>query len=84
MLTKDGFSPKSVTIAKGSAVRWVNQTDGQATVNSDNYPTNQLYRQLNLGLFQPGSTLVLIFGDKGTFGYHDQLHPDFKGTVNVR
>jgi plastocyanin len=83
-LTDTGFSPKTVTIAKGSAVRWTNKTSKQASVNSDNYPDNQLYRQLNLGLFQPGSTLVLIFNDKGTFGYHDQLNPDVKGSVTVR
>jgi plastocyanin len=82
-LTKDGFKPETVTVPVGGAVRWKNESGGAATVNSDNYPDNNLYRDLNLGEFQENSTLALILSTKGTYGYHDHLHPERKGKVVV-
>src|SRR6266516_4406192 len=54
-LDKNGFSPKDVTIKTGTAVRWKNISGKEQTVNSDNYPTNQLHKELNFGFFTSGS-----------------------------
>lgn len=84
-LTNAGFAPNEVTIKEGEAVRWINETDEEhASVNSDDYPTNQKYPELNLGEFQKGSTLVHIFTKKGTYTYHNYFHPTHKGTVIVQ
>lgn len=84
-LTKKGFSPKNITIAKGSAVRWINNSGtNNASVNSDNYPTNMLHPELNLGQFNNGSTLAHIFVSAGKYSYHDQFQPKLTGAVIVK
>jgi plastocyanin len=82
-LDKNGFSPKEVTIKTGTAVRWTNVSGDKQTVNSDNYPTNQLHRELNFGVFNNGSSVVYIFTKTGTYGYHNQLNYKQAGKIIV-
>lgn len=82
-LDDTGFSPKTVTIKPGTAIRWKNDTKDKQTVNSDNYPTNQLHKELNFGIFNAGTSVQYIFTKPGTYGYHNQLHPDQTGTIIV-
>jgi plastocyanin len=84
-ITNAGFDPSTVTVGVGSAVRWkITGTDKQASVNSDDYPTNRKYPEMNLGLFQSNSTVVHVFTKPGTYTYHNQLKPNEKGTVIVQ
>ncbi len=83
-LDKNGFTPNKVTIKKGAAVRWKNVSSNEQTVNSDNYPTNQLHKELNFGVFNNSSTVMYIFTKSGTYGYHNQFHPEQKGIVIVK
>ena len=83
MLSNTGFSPSSVTINVGSAVRWKNVSGSQETVNSDNYPTNQLHKELNFGVFNNGSSVVYTFTKPGAYGYHNQFHHEQEGKVIV-
>ncbi|HSX09480.1 MAG TPA: cupredoxin domain-containing protein [Candidatus Saccharimonadales bacterium] len=82
-LNKAGFSPKTVIISAGSAVVWKNVSGSQETVNSDNYPTNQLHKELNFGIFNNGSSVVYTFTKPGIYGYHNQLHHEQQGKVIV-
>jgi plastocyanin len=82
-LDSNGFSPKTVTIKPGIAVKWKNVTDKPQTVNSDNYPTNQLHKELNFGVFNGGSSVMYIFTKPGTYGYHNQFHQEQTGTITV-
>lgn len=82
-LGKNGFEPQSVKIKAGGAVRWTNTSGVEATVNSDDHPNHQKYKELNLGTFVEGSTLVHIFNTPGTYTYHDHFHPEKTGTVVV-
>jgi len=82
-LDKNGFKPNVVTIKVGTAVRWENISGDKQTVNSDNYPTNQLHRELNFGVFNNGSSVVYIFKTPGTYGYHNQLNHEQTGKVIV-
>ncbi len=82
-LDKNEFSPKKVTINVGSAVRWKNISGKAQTVNSDNYPTNQLHKELNFGVFNSGSSVVYTFTKPGTYGYHNQLHHEQEGKIIV-
>ena len=82
-LTQNGFTPLQVTINVGSAVRWINKSGSQETVNSDNYPTNQLHKELNFGMFSNNSSVVHTFTKPGTYGYHNQLHHTQEGKVIV-
>jgi plastocyanin len=82
-LNKNGFTPSQVTIKTGTAVRWKNESGSQETVNSDNYPTNQLHRELNFGVFTNDSTVVHTFTKPGTYSYHNQFHHEQEGKVIV-
>lgn len=83
-LDKNGFKPNTVTVDMGTAVRWVNKSGDKQTVNSDNYPTNQLHKELNFGIFNDGSSVVYIFKTPGTYGYHNQLNPKQIGKIIVK
>ena len=83
-ITDTGFSPETVAIKKGNAVRWINETKtDNVSVNSDNYPTNRLYPELNLGKVSKGSTIVHISQSPGTYNYHNQFNPKQTGKINV-
>lgn len=82
-LTTNGFTPSQVTISVGSAIRWKNESGSQQTVNSDNYPINQLHRELNFGVFNNGSSVTHTFTTPGTFRYHNQFHHEQTGKIIV-
>ena len=82
-LDKNGFSPKEITIKTSTAIRWENVSGAKQTVNSDDYPTNQLHKELNFGVFNNGSSVVYIFTKTGTYGYHNQLNHEQAGKIIV-
>lgn len=82
-LTKDGFSPQTLTIKVGTVVTWINASGAKASVNSAQHPTHQVYPSLNLGEFGDGSSVQLIFDKAGSYKYHDHFHPERTGTVIV-
>ncbi len=83
-LTDSGFSPNNITIKEGVAIRWKNSSSAAASVNSDDYPTNRLYPELNLGKFEKNQTLVHVFTKAGTYKYHNQMRPQNTGTIIVQ
>ncbi len=83
ILDKDGFKPSNITVKPGTAVRWKNESGERQTVNSNDYPTNQLHKELNFGIFEDGSSVVYIFKKPGKYGYHNQLKPEQKGVITV-
>jgi len=83
-LSQSGFSPKTLTVKKGTTVTWVNGSGETGNVSSNNHPTHTLYSPLNLGNFSDGDSVTLTFDKTGTYGYHDHLNPQFTGTVVVQ
>lgn len=70
------FTPSSITVTKGSSVKWTNKDDMTHTVTSDN------------GLFDSGDknlneTFTHLFDSLGTFSYHCNTHSGMTGTVIV-
>lgn len=82
-VTKNGFDPDTVIIKAGTKVVWINQSGESATVNSAVHPTHLLYPPLNLGQFNDGSTVNLVFDKPGKYTYHNHLNPTQTGTVIV-
>ncbi len=83
-LTDQGFQPNTIEIKPGTAVRFSNNSSNdKASVNSDDYPENKKFPELNLGVFQKGSTLTHIFKSPNTYTYHDQFNPEHTGTIIV-
>lgn len=83
VLSNTGFTPKTVSVKKGTRVIWMNNSGGAATVNSDDHPTHTKFPFLNLGEFGPGSNLQVILDKPGTYTYHNHLQPTMTGTIIV-
>ena len=83
-VTNSGYEPQTITIKAGTKVVWTNKSGGPVTVNSDPHPTHTLWPFLNLGKFDNGSTVSVVFAKAGTYTYHNHFSPDQKGTVVVK
>ena len=83
MASETGFEPQTVTIKAGTKVVWTNTTGATADVSSAQHPTHLVYPPLNLGNFEPGATVELVFEEPGEYKYHDHLNPTKFGTVVV-
>ncbi|HEY8115829.1 MAG TPA: cupredoxin domain-containing protein [Actinomycetota bacterium] len=70
-----GFRPRTLMIARGTVVRWVNRGARTHTTTS------------NTGLWNhrlaPGETFRRRFRRMGTFAYHCSIHPQMTGTITV-
>jgi len=62
------FKPKTITIAKGTKVRWTNG-------GSVNHTTTSNKGLWDSGVLAPGATFGRVFRKIGTFKYHCTIHP---------
>jgi plastocyanin len=71
------FSPNTITIQRGTAVKWVNDGTAKhtATADDDSWGT---------GTLNPGENFTRYFKTAGTFTYHCSYHPDMTGTIIVQ
>lgn len=83
-VTVSGFEPKTITIQKGERVVWTNKSGEPVTVNSDAHPTHLLWPFLNLGTFNDGSSVSVVFEKQGTYTYHNHLNTGQTGIVVVK
>jgi plastocyanin len=76
-ITATGFSPFSVTINTGDAVKWTNRDtkNHQVVANSGAFASPVL---------APGRSYTRVFRTAGTYRYHDALHPTLRGRVIVK
>jgi plastocyanin len=72
------FSPKTITVARGSTVTWTNRDEILHTVTSDATP-----RPFDGELDGRGKTFAHRFDRAGRFAYHCERHPGMHGTVVV-
>lgn len=82
-VTKAGFEPLTLKIKAGTKVVWENKSGGIANVSSVPHPIHTLYPFLNLGDFDDGKSLEVVFEDAGTYKYHNHLDSSQTGTVVV-
>jgi plastocyanin len=75
-ITATAFSPASVTINTGDAVKWTNSD----TKNHQVVANNGAFASPTIA---PGKTYTHVFGTAGTYRYHDALHPSLTGRVIV-
>jgi plastocyanin len=75
-ITATAFSPASVTINTGDAVKWTNRD----TKNHQVVANNGAFASPTIA---PGKTYTHVFGTAGTYRYHDALHPSLTGRVVV-
>lgn len=80
-----GFSPASVTVKKGTAVKFINKSSTPMSVASDPHPTHTNYPEFDQykSTFKGKSEYDFTFEKVGTWGYHNHLNPSQTGTVMV-
>lgn len=78
-----GFNPQTITVKVGAKVTWMNKSGDVVAVNSAVHPTHLVYPPLNLGKFNDGESVSLVFDTKGMFKYHNHLNPSETGAVVV-
>jgi plastocyanin len=75
-IKKNGFSPKTQTVAFDTKVTWKNaDTQTHQVVSNDGSFASPVLK--------PGKTYSFTFTRAGTFHYHDALHPSLTGTLTV-
>jgi plastocyanin len=70
------FSPDTVVIFTGTAVRWTNEGNENHTVTSEG-------GLFDSGTLQPGESFEYLFDVAGTYHYSCTIHPSMTGTVIV-
>src|SRR5215217_3687066 len=71
-----GFAPPQLNIAPGTRVMFVNNGNKEHTATADN-------EVFDTGALKPRESTWVFFRGSGTVTYHDQLHPDMKGSIIV-
>ena len=85
-ITYDGkaFNPASITVKKGTAVTWTNNSDKSVWIASNPHPTHTGLPGLDeLRGMVKGESYSYTFDKSGSFGYHNHLNPSAGGTVTV-
>ena len=89
-IAANGVSPKSVTVAVGQSVTFVNNDSRPHEIGSDPHPQHGTCPSIEGGLatLSPGQTkLTHGFANTGTCGYHDHLdntNTAFQGSIVVQ
>jgi plastocyanin len=71
----NAFRPRSLTIVRGTVVRWVNRGSRTHTTTSN---TSLWDHTLS-----PGDSFRHRFRRAGTFAYHCTIHSEMRGTITV-
>jgi plastocyanin len=77
-ITADGFSPASISVARGTTLTWHNADTGNHAVASTGDDSSLHSPQL-----APKASFHYSFQKTGTFTYNDPLNPSHTGTVTI-
>ena len=84
-ITDDGFEPATLTVSSGDTVTFENDSSDDSWPASDVHPTHQDYPGFDAKKpLLPGDSYSFTFTKTGTWGYHNHLEPDVKGTIVVQ
>jgi plastocyanin len=73
------YAPRTLTVAPGTRVVWVNRDDVPHTVTSSAMP-----RLLNSGALDTDDQFSHVFTDPGTYDYFCAVHPKMTARVVVK
>jgi plastocyanin len=68
------FHPPTLQVQRGGKVAFTNTSNVAHTASSGSFDTRRI---------KPGKSVVVRFGQKGTFAYHCKIHPFMKGKIVV-
>jgi len=72
------FIPATVTVHPGDTVIWTNQDSIPHTATALDG------KSFDSGAIDPGDSWKFVFYKKGQFNYRCAIHPDMRGTINVK
>lgn len=72
------FSPATLTIAKGTTIKWTNKDSTAHTVTSDTSAWH------DSGSLAQGASFSFTFNKVGTFAYHCSIHPFMTAKIIVK
>jgi len=78
-MTSNKYSPSTITIKKGSTVKWVNRDHTSHTVTGDKSSSG-----ISSSTMSYGNIYTKTFNSTGTFSYHDKYRTTMKGKVIVK
>jgi plastocyanin len=76
------FSPKTVTVKKGTTVKWVNEDSVNHDVTKTSGPGPNFAS--GQGDMKPGNTYIQPVDTPGTIKYQCTVHPGMTGTITVK
>lgn len=68
------FVPNTITVKKGSSVRWTNKDTAPHTVTGEKAKSGNL---------EQNQSFVQTFNTDGSYTYSCSIHPSMKGTITV-
>ena len=98
-ITSSGFSPGTLTISKGEKVTWINHDTEKHWPASASHPTHTVYPGSDISKCQTaekdtifdschglssGESYTFVFNEVGSWGYHDHLRANLRGTIIVQ
>lgn len=84
-MTEKGFDPKRVSLYQGNEVCFVNTDAADHWPMSDMRSGHKVYPEFDAAkAVAPGDEWCFPFDLSGTWRFHDQLHPELTGTVDVK
>lgn len=81
--TKDGFSPSTLTVKKGTKITVVNKSSNPVQFSSADHPTHRENPELNMSQLAPGARGTITVTVVGTHGFHDHIDDSKTGTLVV-
>ena len=98
MYTSTGYVSQTYSVKAGDTVTWVNQSTNPMWPATAVHPTHTVYPGSGIAkcataeesvIFDackpiaPGEEWSFTFTEKGSWGYHDHLSPNYRGTITV-
>lgn len=84
-ITDSDFIPKSLLIKPTTKITWRNAGNTNHQVSIDTYRGDSKTPVLSKGLaIRVGDQYLLQFNQVGTYLYSDPLHPEIKGSIEVK
>jgi plastocyanin len=84
-LTDSGWEPSTLTVDKGTTVKFVNDSSDDFWPASNDHPTHLLYPGFDAKRpFVKGQSYEFTFDKVGSWGYHNHLNPSVEGTIVVK
>ncbi len=93
--TDAGFSPSTIIVKEGTVLTFINQSDRDMWVASDEHPSHTGYSgtsrsehcatgaNTSFDQCTKGNIYSFTFTKAGTWDYHDHVNAQFRGTVVV-